>query len=458
MNKLISINPSNYSELGAVEISSIDEIRAKVMKAHKAKDNWRNIVLSKRIELLRDIFHEFKSRKDDLALLEAKEMGMPISDALVDIDGELDYANWYFDNAEKYLSQEVTFEDDKEIHEVHYEPIGLSALIIPWNFPFANFVWGGLQSLICGNVIIMKHSEEIPLCTKFIEAVMSNHNLPEGVFSVVYGGGDIGWDLVNENIDMIAFTGSTKVGKSLFELAGKKFIKVIMELGGSAPAIIFEDADLDTTVENVCFNRLLNQGQCCDGLKRAIVHEDIVDKFIEKMKILFETKIIGNAEEPSTQIGPLVSKKQLDLLVTQVQDSVDGGAQIVTGGKSLETELGGAFYQPTILINITKEMRVWKEEVFGPVLPIITFKTEEEAILLANDTAYGLGSYLYTSDKDRINRIASAIQSGMVSVNGTNYIRPFNPFGGYKDSGFGREHGKYGFHELTQMKIIAKNK
>jgi len=244
----------------------------------------------------------------------------------------------------------------------------------------------------------------------------------------------------------------------LYKHAGEKFIKAVMELGGSAPGVVFEDADIDLAVENVCAMRLLNQGQACDGLKRVIVHESIVEEFTEKMKIAFESKIIGKAEDSTTQIGPLVAKRQLELLESQVADAVAQGAQVITGGQNLEKELGGFFYKPTILRNVNQKMRVMQEEVFGPVLPITTFKTEEEAIALANDTPYGLGSYVYTGDKDRATRVSGAIQAGMVSVNATNYIMPFDPFGGYKNSGFGREHGKYGFHELTQIKVVAKNK
>lgn len=458
MDKLISINPSNYQEIGRVEISTSEEIKQKVALAYKVKQTWRELGVKKRVGLLKEVFEEVKSRKEEIALLKSKEMGMPITDALVDVDGDLEYANWYFENAEKYLSPEVTFESETEVHRVVYEPIGVAALIIPWNFPLANFVWGGLQSLICGNVVILKHSEEVPLCAKLIEEIMSNHNLPDGVFSVVYGAGDVGQILVNENIDLITFTGSTKVGKQLYELAGKKFIKATMELGGSAPGIIFEDADLDIAVESVCFNRLLNQGQCCDGLKRLIVHKSIFDEVIDKLKIVFEKKKIGDAQNKDTQIGPLVAKRQLDLLVAQVEDATNKGAEVVTGGNSLEKELGGAFFQPTILKNVTSDMSVWNEEVFGPVLPVMTFKTEEEAIKLANETVYGLGSYLYAKDKGVVERVSNALQAGMVSVNGVNYVMPFNPFGGYKASGFGREHGKYGFHELTQIKVIAKDK
>ncbi len=299
--------------------------------------------------------------------------------------------------------------------------------------------------------------KECPLCGKFIDEIFTKH-LPKGVFNEVYGGGEVGNSLVNQNINMIAFTGSTKTGKKIYEIAGKKFIKAVMELGGSAPGVVFEDADLDLAVGNICFNRLLNQGQCCDGLKRLIVHESIFDEVVKKVATTFSAKKVGNATDKHTEVGPLVAKRQLELLISQVEDAKTKGAKVITGGNSLEDKLGGAFFEPTVLTGITNDMRVWNEEVFGPVLPIVKFKTEQEAIELANQTVYGLGSYVFTNDKDKAERVTSAIESGMVSVNGTNYIMPFNPFGGYKNSGIGREHGRYGFDVVTQIKIIAKNK
>ncbi|HLD03422.1 MAG TPA: aldehyde dehydrogenase family protein [Candidatus Dojkabacteria bacterium] len=458
MLKLISINPSNYKKLGEVPVTRTKEIKDKVTKAHKAKEGWKNLGVAKRIELLQEIFAEFKKNKERFAMQEAQEMGMPIGEALLDFDATLDYANWYFENAEKYLAPETTFENTSEIHRVHYEPLGVAAVIVPWNFPFANFVWAALQNLICGNAVVFKHSEEVPLCTQLIEKIMLGGRLPEGVFSVGYGAGDVGRQLVNQDINLIAFTGSTKVGRQLYQLAGKKFIKAVMELGGSAPGIIFADADLELATQSVCLYRLLNQGQCCDGLKRLIVHDSVLEEIIEKLSIIFRNKKVGDATDKSTDTGPLVAKRQLELLVSQVEDAKTKGVKIVTGGKSLEKKLGGVYYQPTIITNVKKDMRIWKEEVFGPVLPIVSFKSDEEAVQLANETAYGLGSYVYTNDRRRADKIAKSLQTGMVGINGTNYIMPFNPFGGYKASGFGREHGKYGFHELTQIKIIAKNK
>jgi len=457
MEKLKSVNPSNYEVLGEVTISTPQEVTEKVKLAREAQKEWWSSGLTERISVLRKALEEFKSRKEEIALLEAREMGMPIADALGGFDDGLGFINWYFDNAEKYLSPETTFEDDKEIHQVFYEPMGVAAVIIPWNFPFGNFIWGCVQSLLAGNTIVLKHSEECPLSGKLIEDVMVRH-LPKGVFNEVYGDGEVGRVLVEQDINMIAFTGSTQTGKYLYEAAGKKFIKAVMELGGSAPGIIFEDANLEEAVGNVCFNRLDNQGQCCDGLKRLIVHESIYDRVVEKVASNFSAKKIGNAEEKDTEVGPLVAKRQLETLISQVEDAKARGAKVITGGNSLEEKLGGAFFEPTVLVDVTSDMRVWTEEVFGPVLPIMKFAIDEEAIKLANQTTYGLGAYIYTQNKGRAEKVSAALESGMVSVNGANYVMPFNPFGGYKNSGFGREHGKYGFHEVTQIKVVARDK
>lgn len=456
-SKLQSINPSNYQLLGEVDISDQKEINEKVSTAHRAQKEWAGLGIAKRVNLLRNAIEECESRKAEFTLLESREMGMPICEANIDFDSRVKYAKWNFDNAEKYLNPETTYENDEEIHQVFHEPIGVSAVIIPWNFPWLNFIWGALQSLIVGNTIILKHSEECPLSGKFIEDVFNRH-LPPGVFNEVYGDGKVGECLVQQDINMIAFTGSTKVGKHLYEKAGRKFIKAVMELGGSAPGVIFNDADINTSIKDACGQRLFNAGQCCDGLKRLIVHSDIFDEVVKKVASIFAAKRVGVAEEESTDIGPLVAKRQLDLLISQVEDAKEKGAKVVTGGNSLEGKMNGAFYEPTVLTGITDGMRVWKEEVFGPVLPIVKFDTEEEAISLSNQTDYGLGSYVYTNDKDKAGRVATSLETGMVSINGISYTAPFNPFGGYKNSGFGREHGKFGFQEVTQVKIVAKNK
>ena len=382
MSKLVSINPSNNQLLGEINSSTLSDIQSKVKLAHESKDNWREIGVVERVKMLRNAFEEFKQRKQEIILLESMEMGAPINESECNFKGSINYANWFFDNAEKYLSPEITFETANQIHTVYHEPIGVAAVIIPWNFPFGNFIWNSLQSLIAGNTIILKHSEECPLSGKLIEDILTKH-LPKGVFNEVYGDGEIGSALVEQNINLISFTGSSDVGKILYQKAGNKFIKSVMELGGSAPGIIFADANCDLAIEKICDLRLFNAGQCCDGLKRLLVHESLFDKISHKISTIFSGKIVGEATDKKTEIGPLVSKKQLDALISQVNDAIAKGAKVITGGKSLEKELGGHFFMPTVLTQVTSNMQVWMEEVFGPVLPIISFKTEEEAIQLS---------------------------------------------------------------------------
>jgi acyl-CoA reductase-like NAD-dependent aldehyde dehydrogenase len=277
------------------------------------------------------------------------------------------------------------------------------------------------------------------------------------VFSEVYGAGEAGDLLVHQDIDMICFTGSTKTGQVLYKIGAEKFIKVFLELGGSAPGIVFEDADLDKVLDTIYANRFDNCGQICDGLKRLIVHESRLGEVVEKLTTKLKEVVVGNASDDKTDIGPLVSQKQLDALVLQVNDATKKGAKVAFK-KDMEADIEGNFYAPTLLTNITPDMEVWNEEVFGPVLPIISFKTEDEAIKLANDTKYGLGGYVFTEDKERALRVASQIQTGMVQMNNGSYVQPPSPFGGCKASGIGREHGKFGFHELSNIKLITIEK
>jgi len=455
MKTLISTNPAkNYIKLGAVSISTIIEIKNKVLRANRIKNLWKDLGVGERIKILKPFYKIVEKNKDQLALLITKEIGKPISEAIDDINWDLSYLKWFLDNGEKYLSEEITLKKDNTIHKIIYEPIGVTAAIAPWNFPFGNFLWAVIPNLIAGNPVIFKHSEECPLTGKLLEKLMNNLELPIGVFSEIYGDGETGEQLVNQDIDLIWFTGSSKVGKKLFDIAGKKFIKSILELGGSNPAIIFEDINVEEIIGKLYYKRFLNCGQVCDAVKRLIVHESLFNKIIKKFKNLVEQKIVGDPESKNTNIGSLVARRQLELLELQVKDAVDKGAKVITGGKRPDY-LEGAYYLPTILTNIKSNMKVWKEEVFGPVLSVQTFRTEREAIKLANDTIYGLGAEVYSKDEKRALRVASNIAAGTININKGNHWLPCNPFGGYKDSGMGREHGAYGLRELSQIKVVS---
>lgn len=428
----------------------------KVAAARYAALSWKELGVARRVQLLRRFVEIFALRKEEFAQLTSKEMGMPIAESRADVQGALAYFSWYLDNAEKYLSPTVSLEGEGEVHTVYHEPYGVAAVIVPWNFPASNFVWGCGQNLIAGNTVVFKISEEVPLCGQMIEKMMQEAAVPAGVFNEVYGRGPVGALLSRQGVDLICFTGSTLTGASLYRSAAAGMHRVVMELGGSAPGIVCEDADLSVAIPSIYSARFDNAGQACDALKRLLVHESVWDPVVEMLVGRLEMVRLGDPLSEGTTMGPLVSKQQVDLLERQVADAVERGAIVIKGGK--HPALPGAYYEPTLLSNITSDMRVWKEEVFGPVLPLVRFSTEEEAIALANDTEYGLGGYIYTRGMARAERMASRLETGMVSVNGVNYTRPMNPFGGYKHSGIGREHGAWGFADVTQTKVVARRK
>lgn len=458
--KIISLNPSkNYEVIGEIYSSTHDEVDAKIISARKAQPAWARLTVGERIALLKKGSQEFIARRNDIRSIMAQEMGMPvaISDK-VEIDMALRYMQGYLDFAEQWLAPEITYETEEEIHTLFFEPKGVAGLSIPWNYPFSIFIWGVMQNLIVGNTVVVKHSEECPFTGKLLAKIMQSADLPKGVFNAINGdGSDVGEYLMKSNIDLIWFTGSTGVGKHLNQIAAQKLIPAILELGGSAAGIVFEDADIPMAIESIYFNRFINSGQTCDGLKRLMVHRSIFDVVVQELKNVILTKKVGPAEDPSTDIGPLVAERQVVNIEQQVADALQKGAHIVIGGKR-PSHLKGAYYEPTILTNITFDMEVWKEEVFGPVLPIVPFDSVDEAIALANDSQYGLSGYVYTQNKELALHVSRQLQTGNVSINAANYVIPQDPFGGYKNSGLGREHGKHGLRELCSLKLIALKK
>lgn len=458
MTKLTSTNPArNYEVLGEVSVSSNSEIKEKVALANKAKLMWKELGFKKRIELLKPICGEFEARQKEIAELVTKEMGKPINESTSEVSNGLSKFKWFMKNVESASADEITHEDDNSIHKIVYEPFGTAAVISPWNFPFSMAIWGIIPNLLVGNTVVFKTSEECPLIGKLIEEVMTSHNLPKGVFAEVYGAGEVGQKLAESEVNLVWFTGSTKVGKLLYKIAADKFIKVVLEMGGSSPCLVFDDADIPASVKTIYQERFDNGGQSCDSLKRLIVHQSIFDEVVKQLKEVVEAKVLGNPFDKNTHLGSLAAKRQLALLQEQVDDALKKGAKLITGG-STPKNLAGAFYEPTILTNITREMRVWTEEVFGPVLPVISFQTEEKAIAMANDTFYGLGSRVFTKDPGRAKRVAARIEAGTVEINQVSRWLACNPFGGYKQSGLGREHGVVGFRELCQIKVISAEK
>lgn len=454
--KIKSYNPSNNELLGEVEETSVNEIENIYKKSKETSKIWGYLTLKERISYIQKLYNVIKSKKQEFAELITNEVGMPISESLYDVDSGLEHIEWYMNNAQKIIGEKITYEDEKEIDKIIFEPKGVVAVIIAWNFPFSSFVWQAVTNLLVGNTVIIKHSELVPLCSKFIYD-MVNSVLPENVYNVVYGDGEIGKKIVEQDIDLICFTGSTKTGQSLYKLAGEKFIGAVLECGGSAPGIVFEDADIDNVIEAMYINKFANSGQICDGQKRLIVHKSKMEEVCNKFKEYIENKHIGNPLDEKTEIGPIVSIEQLEKLEEQVKDAIEKGAKVICGGKRLEDN-NGNYYLPTILTNITKDMKVYTEEVFGPVIPIIEFDTIEQAIDIANDTLYGLGGYIYTTDRKKFDRVVKELKTGMIAWNNLYYLRPCNPFGGYKKSGLGKNNSEIGLQELCNMKVVTYEK
>lgn len=455
---IVSTNPGrNYEVVGEVEAASEADVEAAVALARKAQPAWAALSLQERFNKIRSFLKICEANLEDIAQIMSKEMGKPISSARSSVTQTFEEFEDYMDQAESALAPIVVFENDSEKHIQTFEPRGVIAAITPWNFPFNNISFQVGQPLIAGNTVVMKPSEEIALFTKLIAELVAQSDLPEGVLVPLVGDGSVGEMLVRQNVDMILFTGSTQTGQKITQIAAERSIPVLTEMGGSAPGIVFEDADVARTIDMLAMARFDNTGQYCDGLKRAIVHKSKYEEVAKALQEYAQETKVGDQLDESTKLGPLVARRQLEKLEAQVADALEKGAEVIVGGKQPES-LNGAYYEVTVLTNIMPKMRVWHEEVFGPVLPIVTFETEEEAIALANDTEYGLGAYIFTEDIEKYRRVAKQIQAGNIAHNTAWYFSPKTPFGGYKKSGNGRSQGTVGFHEVSQIKVITEEK
>lgn len=447
--KLQSINPHDQSVIGELDISTSEEINSTVARAKEAFKTWRFIPLEKRLEYIKKYRQLIADKKDEFAKLVTLEMGKPLSQSQDDVKFELEFLDYYITNAPAFLADETVLEEGNNHFRIVYEPYGVCACIAPWNFPLSMVNSGVIPALIAGNTVVLKPSEYTSLSQKMVIDLLNQTGLPEGVANVLVGAGDVGAALVDSSVNLVWFTGSTRAGLEIYRKCGQKFIKSILEMGGSSPGIVFADANLDNALENIYWARFLNCGQVCTAVKRLFVEQSIFGEFVQKLVAKLKTLKVGNPLDGS-DIGPLANRKQHALIQEQVADAIAKGAKVETGGS-----LNGNYYLPTVLTNVNWQMRVLTEEVFGPVLPVIPFSTEEEVINVANRTEYGLSAEIYTTDITKANRIARQIDAGIVAINTDNFFKPQCPFGGFKKSGIGREYGRVGMQEFAQIKTIA---
>jgi len=454
--ELISTNPGRgYEEVGRVLVSTEAEVVGAVKKAHAALPAWRALSTAERGEYFKRFLTLFKTRVEELAELISREMGKPITESRNECNRRAAALELNIERSVRVLEPQLLDETETGRTELHFEPYGVIAAIAPWNYPVSQFLISVGQPLLAGNTVVFKHSELNPLTSKLLAGLMEEAGFPEGVFTCVYGDGSVGEMLTSQDINLILFTGSSRVGEKLYKKAAEKFIPAVLEMGGSSPAIVFDDVDIDAVCISVFKERFNNNGQICCAIKRLIVHESIHDKVVEQLKKIAEEQVVGDPLDEKTTVGALSAKRQLDTLEAQVADAKEKGATIVTGGKRPE-ELNGAYYLPTIITDVKSGMKILTEEVFGPVLPVTTFKTEAEALQIAHNTPYGLSAFVYSKDIVRAERVAHALEAGQVSINGCSYFSINAPFGGYRRSGIGRTKGDIGFIYLTQQKVIAK--
>lgn len=448
-----AINPTTEEKRQVFPNHSTEQMLETINRQHEAFTSWRKTSFEKRAALLLNAAEVLFKNKAHYAELMAKEMGKPLKEG----EGEIEKCAWvcvyYAENAASFLEDEFIASDASK-SLVSYQPLGIIFAIMPWNFPFWQVFRFAAPNLMAGNVGLLKHAPNVPACAQAIEDVFTEAGFPTGVFSNVFIDTDqVAKVIANPKVAAVTLTGSTRAGKAVAALAGQYLKKTVLELGGSDPYIILEDADLDQAVATCVTSRLINNGQSCISAKRFIVPESVAAEFESKLTERMSSYKMGDPFEAGTQLGPMARKDLQEELHRQVQESIEKGAKCVLGGKLSEGK--GFFYPPTILTNISEGMPAYHEELFGPVASIITVKNEEEAIRVANDTIYGLGAAIFSKDEQRAEAIAKTeLQAGACFVNSFVKSDPRLPFGGIKESGYGRELYLHGIREFLNAKTV----
>ncbi|MDO6564317.1 NAD-dependent succinate-semialdehyde dehydrogenase [Amphritea sp. 1_MG-2023] len=441
---------AKVADLGAIET------RHAIEMAEQAMQSWKKKTAKERSVLLRKWFDLVIANQDDLALIMTAEQGKVFSESKGEVAYGASFIEWFAEEAKRIYGDVIpnTTADRRSI--VIKQPIGVVAAVTPWNFPNAMITRKAAPALAVGCAIVLKPAAETPLSALALAELADRAGIPAGLFNVVVGQNapEIGAELTsNPIVKKFTFTGSTPVGKLLMQQCAKTVKRTSMELGGNAPVLVFADADIDKAVDGAIAAKYRNAGQTCICANRIIVQDSIYATFVEKFTAKVNTFNLGNGFESSTTLGPLITAKAAANVDSLVVDARAKGATVTTGGKI--DSMGDTFYQPTVIANLSDDMRIAKEEIFGPVAPIFSFSTEEEAIAMANATEFGLASYLFTQDIARVWRVSEAIDYGMVGINEVSISSEVIPFGGMKESGQGREGSKYGLDDYLEIKYIC---
>jgi acyl-CoA reductase-like NAD-dependent aldehyde dehydrogenase len=458
--KVTSINPATGEVIGEFECASQEQVNQAVVRARAAQRTWRETPISERVHVLRKFQRALHENKDEVAAQISLEAGKPQVEALLtEVVVVLDAIRFYIQAAKSFLKPERVAHGNPALKTKRAyllrEPHGVIGIVSPWNYPFSIPACDVVSALATGNAVVLKPSELTPLTALKLRELFQSAGLPADLFQVVIGDGPTGAALTQSPIDKLIFTGSVPTGKRIAMAAAERLLPVVLELGGKDPMIVLEDADLEVASSAAVWGAFMNAGQTCLSVERCYVHREIYNRFVERCVEKTKALRVGPGNNAETEVGPIISQQQLRTVESHVADAVSKGARVLIGGKRLQ-DLGENFYAPTVMVDVVKGSRILNDETFGPVLPIMRFDTDEEAVALANDSEFGLAASVWTKDRARGEKIAAKIEAGTVMVNDvlTCFGTSEAPHGGVKSSGLGRTHGRLGLEEMVRTKYV----
>ena len=455
MTTLKSINPATeelFAEFKEADLSATEQI---ILKSSNSQKKWSSVDIQEKVKIILEIANFVKQNKESFAGIITNEMGKPITESIAEVEKCAWLCEYYADNAGKFLAdQEISSDASKSF--VSFEPLGVILGVMPWNFPFWQVFRFVVPAILSGNSVLVKHAPNVQASAVSIEKIFHDCGIPTDLFRILMIDVDIIPDIIsNKHVKAVSLTGSEFAGSKVAECSGKNLKKTVLELGGSDAFIVMNDANLSECIDSAVKGRMLNNGQSCIAAKRFIVHENIYDEFVSGLQQSIESLAIGDPMSEETQIGPLAREDVLNKIINQVNNSIELGATLICGGSKIEEK--GYYYSPTILTNIKKGMPVYNEETFGPVFSIFKFNNIDDMIELANDTDFGLGGSIWSADTENALSIARRIETGAVFINDFTKSDPRLPFGGVKNSGYGRELSEFGIKEFVNIKTIAIN-